>query len=146
MHRFVKLLTQRRLLRDIGPERQRMELTQLISRGIKGWHGVKIDHPDWSDYSHSVALSAQLPGEGLVVYFIFNSYWEALEFELPVTANDKISGTDGSILTSIRRRISSSGKQHQQFWTVLIGRGLGLSWFSGQVMALGLIERPATRP
>ena len=90
VHRFVKLLTQRRLLRDIGPERQRMALTQLISRGIKGWHGVKLDHPDWSDYSHSVALSAQLPGEGLVVYFIFNSYWEALEFELPVTANDKI--------------------------------------------------------
>ena len=61
VHRFTKLLIQRRLLRNIGPERQRMTLTQLISRGVKGWHGVKLNQPDWSDDSHSVALSAELP-------------------------------------------------------------------------------------
>ena len=91
VHRFLKLLIQRRLRRDIGPERQRMTLTQLISRGIKGWHGVKLNQPDWSDYSHSVALSAELPEENLLFYFIFNAYWEPLDFELPVTANDKTS-------------------------------------------------------
>jgi glycogen operon protein len=89
VHRFLKLLIQRRLLRDIGPERERMTLTQLISRGIKGWHGVKLDPPDWSDYSHSVALSVELPEENLLVYFIFNAYWDQLEFELPLIANDK---------------------------------------------------------
>jgi len=89
VRRFVKLLIQRRLLRDMGPERQRMTLTQLISRGIKGWHGVKLDRPDWSDYSHSIALSVELPEENLLVYFIFNAYWDQLEFDLPLIANDK---------------------------------------------------------
>lgn len=89
VHRFMKLLIQRRLLRDIGPERQRMTLTQLISRGIKGWHGVKLDQPDWSAYSHSVALSVESPEEHLFLYFIFNAYWDQLEYELPLTANDQ---------------------------------------------------------
>jgi glycogen operon protein len=83
VYRFVKLLIARRLLRDTRPERQRMTLIQLLREGIKGWHGVKLDQPDWSDHSHSVALSAELSKEALLVHFIFNSYWEPLEFELP---------------------------------------------------------------
>jgi glycogen operon protein len=88
VHRFAKLLIARRLLRDVVPERQRMTLAQLIRAGIKGWHGVKLDQPDWSDQSHSVALSAKLPNEGLSVYFIFNAYWEPLDFELPRLRTD----------------------------------------------------------
>ena len=83
VHRFVKLLVARRLLRDAGPERQRMTLTQLICGATKNWHGTKLYQPDWSDRSHSVAFSAELKGEGLLIYFIFNAYWEPLEFELP---------------------------------------------------------------
>jgi glycogen operon protein len=83
VHRFVKLLVARRLLRDTGPEHDRLTLTQLISGASKSWHGVKLDQPDWSDHSHSVAFSAELQREGLLVYFIFNSYWEPLGFELP---------------------------------------------------------------
>jgi len=89
VHRFVKLLIARRLLRDIGPERQRMALAQLIREGVKGWHGVKLNQPDWSDHSHSVALSAVLPKEALIVHFIFNAYWESLDFELPGTEMDE---------------------------------------------------------
>ena len=89
IHRFVKLLIARRLLRDTGPERERMTLVQLIREGIKGWHGVKLNQPDWSDHSHSVALSADLPKEDLLVHFIFNGYWEPLDFELPRTATGK---------------------------------------------------------
>ena len=33
--------------------------------------------------SHSIALSARLPHENLITHFIFNAYWEPLEFELP---------------------------------------------------------------
>ena len=83
VHRFVKLLIARRLLRDTGPERKRMTLTQLISGATKNWHGVKLNQPNWSDQSHSVAFSAELKREGLLVYFIFNAYWEPLDFELP---------------------------------------------------------------
>ena len=83
LHRFVKLLIARRLLRDTGPERQRMTLTELIGQGIKGWHGVRRNEPDWSDPSHSIALSVELPKEALSFYSIFNAYWEPLDFELP---------------------------------------------------------------
>ena len=40
VHRFVKLLCARRLSRDITSERRRMNLTQVISQAIKGWHGA----------------------------------------------------------------------------------------------------------
>jgi glycogen operon protein len=83
VHRFVKLLIARRLLRDTAAERRRMTLTELIGKGVKGWHGVKLNQPDWSDHSHSIALSAELSKENLLVHFISNAYWEPLNFELP---------------------------------------------------------------
>jgi len=58
-------------------------LTKLITGATRNWHGTKLHQPDWSDQSHSVAFSAELKEEGLLVYFIFNAYWEPLEFELP---------------------------------------------------------------
>jgi isoamylase len=83
VHRFVKLLIARRLLRDKEPEGHRMTLTQLIGKANKGWHGIKLNQPDWSDHSHSVAFSAELPKEAAVFYLMFNAYWEPLEFDLP---------------------------------------------------------------
>ena len=87
IHRFVKLLISRRVLRAAGTGRRQMTLTQLIREGIKGWHGIKVNEPDWSEHSHSIALSAGLPAERLLVYCIFTSYWEPLEFELPSAEN-----------------------------------------------------------
>lgn len=83
VHRFVKLLIARRVLRDIGPEKKRMTLAELIRAAIKDWHGVKLDQPDWSYHSHSIALRAESPSQAVSVYGIFNAYWEPLEFELP---------------------------------------------------------------
>jgi glycogen operon protein len=83
VHRFVKLLNSRRALRHTGPEREHMTLTELIRRGVTGWHGVRLNQPDWGDNSHSVALRAELATQGLEAFCIFNSYWEPLEFELP---------------------------------------------------------------
>ena len=91
VYRFVKLLIERRLLRDAGAERQRVTLTELIAKGAKGWHGTKLDQPDWSSYSHSIAFSAELAKENALVQFIFNAYWEALDFELPYVANGQES-------------------------------------------------------
>jgi glycogen operon protein len=83
VHRFVKLLIARRLVGGAGTDRQRLTLNELISKGMKGWHGVRLDQPDWSDHSHSVACSAELPDGGMLVYCIFNAYWEPLNVELP---------------------------------------------------------------
>ncbi len=87
VHRFVRLLIARRLLRDSGPERDRVTLLDLISVASKGWHGTKLNEPDWSDHSHSVAFSAELEKEKRLVHFIFNAYWEPLQFQLPTVGN-----------------------------------------------------------
>jgi glycogen operon protein len=90
LHRFVKLLIQRRLLREPGPERERKSLNQLIQGANKAWHGVKLNRPDWSDDSHSVALYAEIRREKLLFYLILNSYWESLAFELPPLPNNSV--------------------------------------------------------
>ncbi len=87
VQRFVKLLIARRLLRDDEHERRRISLNALIENAKKGWHGVKLNQPDWGDRSHSVALGLELKNEGLRLHFILNAFWEPLEFELPPLEN-----------------------------------------------------------
>jgi isoamylase len=84
VYRFLKLLIARRLLRDVEAEVERKNLEQFLFEANKTWHGVKVGQPDWSRSSHSLALSAEIPKENLIFYLAFNSYWEALEFELPL--------------------------------------------------------------
>ena len=84
VHRFVTLLNERRILRAVEHERQRMTLAQMIQQANKSWHGVKLGQPDWSPQSHSVALCVEMKHEGYLVYMIMNAYWESLDFELPV--------------------------------------------------------------
>jgi isoamylase len=83
LYRFVKTFIARRRLRDSGLKRLGIPLTELLKEGVKGWHGVKPNQPDWSDYSHSIALSVESLKESLQVYLLFNAYWEPLHFELP---------------------------------------------------------------
>jgi glycogen operon protein len=83
VHRFVKLLIERRLLRDVEHERQRISLTTMIEQANKAWHGEKLFQPDWGDQSRSVALSVELKRENLRLHLILNTYWEPLTFELP---------------------------------------------------------------
>jgi glycogen operon protein len=83
IHRFVKLLVARRLLRDVSHEEQRTSLTRLIEQADKAWHGVRLNEPDWGEGSHCIAFEAQLKKEELDFHLILNGYWEPLDFELP---------------------------------------------------------------
>jgi isoamylase len=87
VHRFMKLLIRRRLLRDLEAEYQLVTLNQLLHDANIAWHGVKLGQPDWSHYSHSLALSLDVRDEGIRLYCILNAYWEPLDFELPATGN-----------------------------------------------------------
>jgi glycogen operon protein len=84
LFRFVKLLIERRVLREVEHERQRLSLSRFLREAKHAWHGVKVNQPDWSPVSHSLAISAELKNEGLLLYVILNAYWEALDFELPL--------------------------------------------------------------
>ena len=87
----MKLLTARRLLRRTEHELERMSLNRLIRGANKAWHGVRLNQPDWSNWSHSVALSAEIMQERHFVHWILNAYWEPLDFELP-PVSEKGSG------------------------------------------------------
>ena len=81
--RFVKLLIERRVIRDVDHERRRVSLSQVLREQKHAWHGAKLNQPDWSPFSHSFAISVELKSEGVLAHIIFNAYWEPLEFELP---------------------------------------------------------------
>jgi len=61
-----------------------VSLGEWLRDAKKAWHGVKLEQPDWSNYSHSLAFGAELRREGLRFHLILNAYWEPLNFELPV--------------------------------------------------------------
>jgi glycogen operon protein len=88
IHRFVSMLTARRLFRDVEAERQRISLNQLLSRANIAWHGIRLYQPDWHSNSHSLAFGAELRRENLFIHLILNAYWESLEFELPQLKNN----------------------------------------------------------
>ena len=83
VHRFLKLLAARRLLRGTEHEHQRMSLNRLIQGANKAWHGTRLNQPDWSDHSHSLAFAAEIRQEKLLFHFIVNAYWAPLKFNLP---------------------------------------------------------------
>ena len=89
VHRFVRLLIERRMMRDSEHERRRVSLNQLIRGANKEWHGIRLHQPDWGEHSHSLALSAELRKEKLLFHLIMNAFWESLAFELPLAEKGK---------------------------------------------------------
>lgn len=80
--RFVQKLNRLRLHLDAvieGPHH--LNLWQLLHSTRVQWHGVKLNQPDTSYTSHSLALTAW--GRWAVFHMIFNAYWEPLSFEVP---------------------------------------------------------------
>lgn len=100
VHRFMTFLNARRVLRSVEHQNKRLTLDQFINRANKAWHGVKLDQPDWGDNSHSIALTAELKNDGLLIHLMLNAYSQSLDFELPEI--------NGSRKTSWRRWIDTS--------------------------------------
>ena len=74
IHRFVKLLIKARLRRDISAETSGLTLHQLLKQARIQWHGVKLNEPDWSDESHSIALTAWSLRGKFVIHVMMNAY------------------------------------------------------------------------
>jgi isoamylase len=81
--RFVRLLIQRRLARDMAEGPAEVSLIQLLRESTRSWHGVKLNQPDWSHSSHSIALTAEILKNRLFIHWILNAWREPLDFELP---------------------------------------------------------------
>jgi isoamylase len=83
IHRFVKSLIALRLNRELPTERLDMTLAELLRRQPFQWHGVKLNAPDWSSESHTLADTVRLLDQPILLHLIINAYWAALEFEVP---------------------------------------------------------------
>ena len=83
IYRFVKHLIQARLQRDVSKPEYSMSLNQLLQKRAVNWHGVKLNQPDWSHHSHSIAFTIQSLSGDVMTHYILNAHCEALEFDLP---------------------------------------------------------------
>ena len=106
LHQFVqKLISHRLRLLSAGHEESfGLSLNQLLRRAEIDWHGVQLGKPDWRDSSHSLALTVrprqrQIP---LWLHVMFNAYWEALNFELPLAPEAAVAGWQRWIDTSLQ--------------------------------------------
>jgi glycogen operon protein len=82
VHRFLRRLI--RLRTSMHPDPRRSgTLTQFLRRARIRWHGVKLEEPDWSEGSHSLAVTFQEPDGPALAHIIVNAWREPLSFELP---------------------------------------------------------------
>ena len=72
------------MMRDVEHERRRASLQQVLRETSPAWHGVKLNKPDWSPFSHSIAIGGESKNEAVLAHIILNAHWEPLDFELPV--------------------------------------------------------------
>jgi glycogen operon protein len=77
VHRLICL----RLTLNVFQEGRDMTLGELLKEARIRWHGIRLNHPDWSYASRSLAFSVR--GRSEMLYVILNAYWEPLEFEIP---------------------------------------------------------------
>jgi glycogen operon protein len=95
LRRFVRELIRFRRNVVADPEDEGRTLTEELREARIAWHGVRLNQPDWSHGSRSLAMtvaSKAYAGEapdGLaarprrLMHFLFNTFWEALDFDLP---------------------------------------------------------------
>ncbi|MBF2077757.1 MAG: glycogen debranching protein GlgX [Synechococcales cyanobacterium T60_A2020_003] len=84
LHRFVKEIIFLIQHLEIFQVNELLEVSYATHKPHLVWHGVKLGHPDWGENSHSLAFSLRHPDAKEHLYVIFNAYWQALEFELPL--------------------------------------------------------------
>jgi isoamylase len=83
IHRFVKALNGFRQRRDVVVQGVALSLNELLGQATIEWHGVALNHPDWSDHSHSLAFTLRTLHARFLLHGMLNAYWEPLAFELP---------------------------------------------------------------
>ena len=81
--RFVKKLIRLKQELNIFSEKQFLQVNKVGSKPYIIWHGQRLQQPDWSEDSHTIAFSLHHPYSEEHLHVILNAYWEPLEFELP---------------------------------------------------------------
>jgi glycogen operon protein len=85
---FVKNLIKVRLQRDAAREEFGMTLLQLLNQSSITWHGIKLNEPDWSYHSHTIAITVQSLSGRTAIHYMINAYTAPLDFDLPPAASN----------------------------------------------------------
>ncbi|MFA5099634.1 MAG: glycogen debranching protein GlgX [Candidatus Omnitrophota bacterium] len=101
VHRFVLSLINARLQRDISVEDPGVTLNELLRQSRVQWHGIKLNQPDWSKESHSIAMTAWSMRGRFAIHIMANAYWQDLKFELPYLSDVSFKGWHRWIDTSL---------------------------------------------
>ncbi len=101
VRRFVKGLVRLRLNFDWARHDPDLTLPQFLRNAKIQWHGVKLNQPDWSDWSHSLAITVHSVTGRRMAHLILNAYWEPLSFELPPAPGGPDGGWRRLIDTSL---------------------------------------------
>jgi glycogen operon protein len=50
---------------------------------VREWHGVQLGHPDWANWSHTLAWSLNCEERGALLWCGMNAYHDSLSFQVP---------------------------------------------------------------
>jgi glycogen operon protein len=81
--RFAQRLIRFRLSFDAFRGEPGMTLNRFLEQASLEWHGTQLLQPDWSDDSHSLAVTMRCPAGRCAMHMILNAFGEPLDFELP---------------------------------------------------------------
>ena len=92
LHRFVKTLVgQRRMLGgELGIHG--VSLNTLLQQADIHVHGVRLNEPDLSPDSHTLAFTVRNQRRAMMFHVMSNAYWEPLTFALPAVGPDMGTG------------------------------------------------------
>lgn len=86
LRNFVKNLIHFRLNEMADMDDEGRTLAEELREAHITWHGTHLNQPDWSPDSRSLALTLEvrnLVRPRRLMHYMFNSFWEPLDFELP---------------------------------------------------------------
>ena len=105
VHRFVKLLNAFRQRRDVvaaGIEAEPQPTPAAGEDSVE--RRRRSTAPDWSEHSHSLAITLESLRGRFLLHGIFNAYWEPLAFELPPS--------NGQSLAPLHRHGAALARRH----------------------------------
>ena len=84
------------------------------------WHGTKLDSPDWSSWSHTVAFSINKGKTNPLVWIGFNAYSESIDFTLPKCKYNWLKVIDTSMSTIFEPSIINEKSVLIKNWSSLL--------------------------
>ncbi len=81
--RFVKETIRLRYDLGLTLNIRKSELKRVLAINKIEWHGVKLNSPDWSSSSHSLAMAVHNRINNKLIYVACNAYWKPLSFDIP---------------------------------------------------------------